>query len=209
MLAACRGHSPESFAATCTGGSGSKQPTPGRLPSVPAAREGAPRAGGFSASDCRRGTPGKGSHGCYCLPASGARDGPLLRNRRPGGTDTSGRTGGTCSRVEGDKRTEMPGLGRWLVLAAPIERQDGGTVTGSACGPLAGRIARSVRSGRIPALISRPKVAKIACRAQVFDAWCNQRPFLPSPFKTCTTAMIVFQFRVVAGASNSLSIWRR
>lgn len=36
-----------------------------------------------------------------------------------------------------------------------------------------------------------------------------QRPFLPWPFKIRTTALIVFQFRVVAGTPNSLSIWPR
>src|SRR5437660_1237403 len=38
---------------------------------------------------------------------------------------------------------------------------------------------------------------------------CNQRSFLPSAFKIRTTAMIVFQFRVVTGTPTSLSIWPR
>src|SRR5215469_9920171 len=37
----------------------------------------------------------------------------------------------------------------------------------------------------------------------------SRLPFLPWPFRIRTMAIMVFQFRVVAGAPNSLSIWPR
>ena len=72
---------------------------------------------------------------------------------------------GTRSRVEGDKRTGKPRPRRWQIPTVLVEWQDDGTVTGPDDGPLAGRLAGSVRYGRIPALAFAGKVGSFPCRA--------------------------------------------
>ena len=54
---------------------------------------------------------------------------------------------------------------RWQVPTVLVEWQDDGTVTGPDDGPLAGRLAGSVRYGRIPALAFAGKVGIFPCRA--------------------------------------------
>jgi len=69
---------------------------------------------------------------------------------------------------------------------------------------------KSSNVGRARVRPSRP-----ACRSRCITGTscilvaCNQRPCFPWPFKIRTIATMVFQFRVVAGTPNSLSIWPR